>query len=103
MLVLKISDTGRGIGPERIEQVFLGGQPDASPAIGDSRGFGLGIVVRLLDQLGGRLEIMSEPGVGTTLWVHLPVEPPSAPAREERPESLERVLHRVVTIRPRPS
>lgn len=74
-LLLKISDSGRGIGPERLEQVFLSGAPDPNPAVGDSHGHGLAIVVGLLDQLDGRLEIMSQPGEGTTLWVYIPVSP----------------------------
>jgi signal transduction histidine kinase len=103
-LALKISDTGRGISHDRIEQIFLGGQADANPAIGDSRGFGLGIVARLLDQLDGRLEIMSEPGVGTTLWIYVPVEPaPRGDSKNELQEPLDGVVRRVVKVRSRPN
>jgi hypothetical protein len=31
-------------------------------------------VVQLLDQIGGRLEVMSKVGEGTTFWVHLPLK-----------------------------
>ena len=28
--------------------------------------------MQLLDEIGGRLEVISKPGEGTTFWVHLP-------------------------------
>ena len=100
-LLLKISDTGRGIGPERMEQVFLGGKADPNPIIGESHGAGLGIVVGLLDQLGGRLEIMSRPMEGTTIWVYVPVAPnePEADGLSSHEDSAER-FRRIVRIRP---
>lgn len=101
-LVLKISDTGKGIGEDRLEQVFIGGRPDKSPLLGTSHGDGLGIVVRLLAQLSGRLEVMSNPGKGTTLWVTVPVSPdnPTA-AYDPRDETPAGLFKRVVKIRPR--
>lgn len=100
-LVLKISDTGRGMGPERLERVFRGGSPDPRPMIGESTNLGIPIVVKLLDQLNGRLEIMSDPGVGTTIWVHVPVDPTPKNVRLE--DTADSMLERVVKIRPRPS
>jgi two-component system, sensor histidine kinase len=105
-LLLKISDTGRGIGPERLEQVLRTGGPDPNPPVGGSRGAGLSIVARLLDQLGGRLEIMSEPGEGTTVWMYMPCdgEPKDGPSdvEAERNDAIEKVLRRVVKIRAKP-
>ncbi|MBC8067395.1 MAG: HAMP domain-containing histidine kinase [Deltaproteobacteria bacterium] len=105
-LLLKVSDTGRGIGPERLEQVLRAGGPDPNPPVGGSRGAGLSIVARLLDQLGGRLEIMSAPGEGTTVWMYLPCETllhdRDGDAPEARPDAIESVLRRVVKIRPKP-
>jgi signal transduction histidine kinase len=106
-LLIKVSDTGRGIGPERLEQVLRRGGPDPNPPKGGSQGAGLGIVARLLDGLGGRLEIMSEPEQGTTLWVYIPTEPPaSGSERGERAregESLAGVIERVVRVRAKPT
>jgi signal transduction histidine kinase len=105
-LLLKISDTGRGIGSERLEQVLRTGGPDPNPPVGGSRGAGLSIVARLLDQLGGRLEIMSEPGEGTTVWMYMPCdgEPKDGPSdvEAERNDAIEKVLRRVVKIRAKP-
>lgn len=75
-LVLKVSDTGRGIAEDAIEKVF---QPQGSAAeqrAADSHGLGLSVVVRLLAQLGGGLEVMSQVGIGTTFWVSVPTVPP---------------------------
>ncbi len=103
-LLLKISDTGRGMGPERLEQVFLRNAPDPAPVVGNSHGQGLGIVVGLLDRLEGRLEIMSHPGEGTTLWVYVPVKPTRPHAANDAEDSaLVRMarFRRIVKIRAR--
>ncbi len=98
-LTFKISDTGRGISAERLEKVFIGGQRDARPLIGESHGIGLSSAVRLLDEVGGRLEVMSKPGVGTTIWAHVPVNPPPRRELGTIARDASEVLRRVVTIR----
>lgn len=112
-LLIKVSDTGRGIGPDRLEQVLRRGGPDPNPPKGGSQGAGLGIVARLLDGLGGRLEIMSEPEQGTTLWVYIPLEPPASAIERGEPsrgglearegEPLAGVIERVVRVRSKPT
>ena len=80
-LTLKVSDTGRGIPDERLEDIFRpGGSEEAARAPG-SFGVGLSVVVQLLSQLGGHLDVMSKPGVGTTFWAHFPIEPATTPRR----------------------
>lgn len=104
-LSIKVSDTGRGISEDRLEHVFTGAEPDENPAIGDSLGIGLANTVRLLDQVGGRLEVMSRPGMGTTVWIHFPVERPAVPptsatvARVPPSDAIQDVVRRVVRIR----
>lgn len=104
-LSVKVSDTGRGISPDRLEHVFTGAEPDENPAIGDSLGIGLANTVRLLDQVGGRLEVMSRPGMGTTVWIHFPVERPTATpasatiAKAPPSDAIQDVIRRVVRIR----
>lgn len=102
-LQLKVSDTGRGIGEDRLEQVFFSGQPDRAPIAGTSHGDGLSIVVRMLDQMNGRLEIMSSPGEGTTIWVTLPVNPAPEQQMDTRSghDTPRSRFERVVRIRPR--
>jgi signal transduction histidine kinase len=73
-LVIKVSDTGCGIEPHALESVFEVGGSSVESRRGDSFGVGLSVVVQLLDQMGGRLEIMSKPGSGTTFWVYVPLQ-----------------------------
>ena len=98
-LTFKISDTGRGISQERLEKVFVGGQRDKNPLLGESHGIGLSSAIRLLDEIGGRLEVMSKPDVGTTIWAHVPVTAPKRDPGPMRTASANEVLKRVVTIR----
>ena len=67
---LSISDTGSGIAPEHLERVF---EPFFTTK-GPGRGTGLGLsqAYGFAAQSGGRLEIKSEVGRGTTLSLHLP-------------------------------
>ncbi len=67
-----VSDTGVGIPPEKlplITQKFYQAQPGEPGA-----GIGLALADEILRLHGGRMEIDSEPGVGTTVTVWLPVE-----------------------------
>jgi len=101
-LTIKISDTGRGIPAGGIESVFVP-RNAAAPTSRDSYGIGLSVVVRLLDQIGGKLEVMSKEGMGTTFWAHFPTEtaPPSerAPVPLAPSDSAVELVNRVVTIR----
>jgi signal transduction histidine kinase len=74
MIDLEIVDTGVGIPQEQIEAMF---QPlrqlDDSPQKHFS-GLGLGLTVarRLTDLIGGAMEIMSQPGIGTHVLLSIP-------------------------------
>jgi signal transduction histidine kinase len=82
-LIVKVSDTGCGIDDARMEGIFREGNgPDARST--QSLGVGLSVVVQLLAQIGGRLEVMSKPNQGTTFWAHFPRRPMTLPPRELR-------------------
>jgi signal transduction histidine kinase len=101
-LVIKVSDTGRGIEPDSVDRIFEAGGSSPESRRGDSFGVGLSVVVQLLDQIGGRLEVMSKPGSGTTFWVYLPVAGVAGTSGGEvdrRKESTDETLRRVVRIR----
>lgn len=102
-LLLKVSDSGKGIAPERLEQAFEPGGSDQSARAENSHGLGLSVVVQLLAEVGGRLEVTSEQHVGTTFWVYLPVDArlvdSAPPLRESAPREL---IAQVVTISERP-
>jgi signal transduction histidine kinase len=100
-LVLKVSDTGRGMEADQLERSFAVGGSDPSGRARDSFGVGLSVVVQLLDQIGGRLEVMSRPAEGTTFWVYLPLVIVAASQAKgaETQEKEGHVLSRVVRIR----
>ncbi len=73
-LALEVSDTGAGIPPQAQKQIF---QPFfTTKHIGT--GLGLSIVQRIINAHGGRIEVASRVGKGTTFTVYLPADARSA-------------------------
>ncbi|NYE37356.1 PAS domain S-box-containing protein [Nocardioides cavernae] len=70
-----VIDTGVGIGPEQQGSLF---EPfaQAGPCSGGRVGAGLGLAISrdLADLMGGRLEVWSEPGTGSTFTLGVPLE-----------------------------
>lgn len=71
---ISVKDTGPGIAPEFLERIFkpfdrLGA--DKSNIVGT--GIGLALSKSLAQILGGELGVESQPGLGSTFWVELPV------------------------------
>jgi signal transduction histidine kinase len=73
-LVLRVADTGIGIAADELALVCEPfHQADATLARKhEGTGLGLSISRRLAEMHGGRLEIASTPGEGTTVSIHLP-------------------------------
>jgi two-component system, cell cycle sensor histidine kinase PleC len=74
-LVVQVRDTGIGMKPEdvpRAMQPFV--QLDQAPRGDPGTGLGLALVKTLVEAHGGTLAIVSEPGKGTTVSVHMPQE-----------------------------
>ena len=69
MLCLRITDDGPGIETQDLVRVF---QPFYSTKL---RGFGLGLAAckQIIDAHGGKMEVESAPGKGTTFRVYLPI------------------------------
>jgi len=74
-LRVEISDTGCGIDQEDLRRVFERFFR-VENAVHTERGTGLGLsIVRgILDKHDARVQIISEPGCGTTFWFDLPLE-----------------------------
>lgn len=74
---IRVRDTGTGIQPEEQELVFLPFyRGDQNRRIKQGMGLGLSIARDLAVAHGGRIEMQSQPGEGSTLTVWLPVGTP---------------------------
>ena len=75
---IAIRDTGIGIAPADKHRIFdpffQAGEPKKQEFPPDSTGLGLAIVSRLVKLLQGKIELVSEIGVGSTFTVIFPVE-----------------------------
>jgi PAS domain S-box-containing protein len=67
---LRVSDTGVGMSPETVQRAFDPFFTTKPP--GQGTGLGLATVYGIIQQAGGRLQIYSEPDVGSTFTVLLP-------------------------------
>jgi two-component system sensor histidine kinase ResE len=73
-MVISISDTGRGIRKADLAHLFekfYRAQPTEKLASGT--GLGLAISKQIIEAHGGKIEVNSQVGVGTTFLVHLPL------------------------------
>lgn len=71
-LSLAISDTGHGIPKDKLDKIFDPFFTTKKP--GEGTGLGLAITYSILQKLGGRIEVSSEVGKGSTFTIYLPVK-----------------------------
>lgn len=70
-LVITIADNGPGIPGEVINRIF---DPFfTTKEVGKGTGLGLSISYSIVEKLGGRIQVASEEGKGTTFTIHLPI------------------------------
>ncbi len=88
---LVVSDKGIGISDSEITKIFDHfHQTDEGRKFGkQGTGLGLSLAKSFVEILGGRIEVVSQRGVGSTFTVHLPIE--GTPDNVRRTEFAERV------------
>jgi PAS domain S-box-containing protein len=87
-ILISVADEGKGMLPEVRERAF---EPYFSTKeAGKGSGLGLSMVYGFVRQSGGQVTINSEPSLGTTVRLYLPVstteEKPAEPMQESKPE-----------------
>ncbi len=72
-IIVTITDTGQGIPQEHLQRIF---EPFFSTKKERGTGLGLSISYRIIQDHGGRIDVESEEGKGTTFTVRLPIKVP---------------------------
>ena len=65
----EIEDNGQGITPENMKRIF---EPYFTTK-SDGTGLGLGIINNIIHELGGKISVKSQMGVGTVFTIHIPI------------------------------
>ncbi|MDA3937628.1 MAG: ATP-binding protein [Actinomycetota bacterium] len=75
-VTFRVQDTGRGMEPADIESVFEKFEQITPDEGGKNQGVGLGLSIarQIVDMLGGRVSVDSEPGVGSLFEIIVPVD-----------------------------
>ena len=96
---IEISDTGVGIAKENLGKLFMefGKLDEHSKINAQGTGLGLSICKRMIEQMGGTIEVDSNLGEGTTFSIYLNAKTkiPSVPqdaknSKEEEKEAIKR-------------
>ncbi|MFA9438138.1 ATP-binding protein [Uliginosibacterium sp. sgz301328] len=87
-----VADSGIGIAPEEQATIFEPFTQASHSAHGQFGGTGLGLAIckQLSILMGGDIRLDSDPGIGTQVWVGLPLKH-SAPAESGRPNETDRM------------
>ncbi len=74
-LVIKVTDTGIGIAPDDLQQIFneFYRAENAKKMVGMGTGLGLSLVKRIVENYGGTIEVESKVNQGSTFTVYLPL------------------------------
>ena len=76
-VTIEVQDTGKGIPPEEQDRVFERFYRGSGILEGEGFGLGLAIAKRMVDVMGGRIGLRSQPGEGSTFWVRLRAAKPT--------------------------
>jgi two-component system cell cycle sensor histidine kinase/response regulator CckA len=88
---ISVADTGPGIAPEVVEHMF---EPFFSTKpVGRGTGLGLAMVHGFVDQSGGHLRVRTQPDMGTTFTILLPVSTVAVEKPPEPRRAVPRIQH----------
>jgi two-component system, sensor histidine kinase and response regulator len=89
VLRFEVIDTGIGIAPEDRQKLFRAFVQIDGSLTRERGGTGLGLVIsqRLVELMGGKLNLDSEPGRGSTFWCELPFEITSTESAAPKPRT----------------
>jgi signal transduction histidine kinase len=85
-VAIAVADNGRGIPAGDLSRIY---DPFfTTKEVGKGTGLGLTIAYKIVAAHGGRIDVRSEVGAGSTFTVVLPIKPPAQPAaaQTEKPE-----------------
>ncbi len=70
-ILVTVTDTGCGMSPEQMKNIFLPFY--TTKEVGKGTGLGLSVSLSIVESMGGRIEVQSVPGAGSSFTVFLPV------------------------------
>lgn len=81
-LRFEVEDTGIGIAPDDLDRLFLPfSQVGALSRSIEGTGLGLAISRKIVELMGGTLQVQSTPGQGSVFWFEIPLHEVSLPAQ----------------------
>ena len=93
---LIVKDTGQGIDPSIIGRIFDPFFTTKKP--GEGTGLGLSVVYGIVRDHGGRIDVASLPGQGTTISVFLPIIETGSPEKQAMPEPVATGHERILLV-----
>jgi len=96
---ITIRDNGCGIPEANLSKIF---DPFFSTKENKGTGLGLSVSYGIVEEHGGRIDVQSELGVGTTFTVKLPLQQESAPQPPAPPQRISPPPRRGAPVRPAP-
>ncbi|MBK5188132.1 MAG: response regulator [Gemmatimonadaceae bacterium] len=95
-VTITVEDNGAGMSPEvrsRIFEPFFTTKP-----IGSGTGLGLAMVLGVVQQAGGQIQVRSSRGEGTAITLYLPTVSGLAPGLAARPQTARRGTGRILVV-----